>query len=435
MNNSQECVIPFDPEEEANTMKKQDSHSRALSEVSSEILVIALVLVLAVVIYVLVFGGIDPSYMKKSVYVGGTANVLDIPRSSGLSDHVITFLPKAGDKFYLTGQNTAGTSGTRTTLRLVTPEGISVYPRTGSLTGDPYGKQLYIYPNNSGSGTMCDYDISTTLPQANLRPMTTGTWKIQLVDEELHVVAGAYETAVKNGATSLPTAGGFISGLFRSDCTPYGRTIYGSLPTSTNTTIGNMTVTRFNGASYLSIANDPGLSMNGDMAISLWMDPTALGDPSNTGNWHQILGKGSISGSTEDDNYQLFQIGNKLVFEWNDRVTNTHYQAITQNAVLGNDWNYVTASISGGAVKIYNNGVEQTLVYNQGLDPRYPNLGTTPPGVGVRVKPNANPVTVGRQNGPAGSEFYYRGDIGALSLYNRGLTAAEIAQNYAAYRA
>ena len=262
-----------------------------MSEVSSEILVIALVLVLAVVIYVLVFGGIDPSYMKKSVYVGATAQVMDIPRSSGLTDHILTFPPKAGDKFFLTGQQMSGTSGARTTLKLVTPEGTSVYPRTSSLTGDPYGKQLYIYPNNSGSGTMCDYDASTTLPSSNLRPMTTGTWKIQLIDEELHVVAGAFETSVKNGATSLPSAGGFISGMFRSDCTPYGQTTYGNLPTSTNTTIGNMTVTRFNGASYLSLANDPGLSMNGDMAISLWMDPTALGDPSNTGNWHQVIGK------------------------------------------------------------------------------------------------------------------------------------------------
>ena len=248
-----------------------------MSEVTSVILVIALVLVLAVVIYVLVFGAIDPKYMKKSVYVGATAQVMDIPRSSGLTDHVITLLPKAGDKFYLTGQKTAGTSGARTTLKLVTPEGTSIYPRTSSLTGDPYGKQLYIYPNNSGSGTMCDYDASTTLPSTNLRPMTTGTWKIQLIDEELHVVADAFDTTVKNGATSLPAAGGFMTGMFRSDCTPYGQTTYGSLPTSVNSTVGNMTVTRFNGASYLSLANDPGLSMNGDMAISLWMDPTGLG--------------------------------------------------------------------------------------------------------------------------------------------------------------
>lgn len=400
---------------------------------TSVILVIALVLVLAVVIYALVFGAFDPKYTKKSVYVGATAETMDIPRASGFTDHVLTLLPKAGDKFYLTGQQTAGTSGTRTTLKLVSPDGRSIYPGTASLTGDPYGKQLYIYPSSSGSATMCDYEASTTVPPSNLRPMTIGIWKIQLIDEELHVVADAYETTMKYGTTSLPTAGGFISGLFRSDCSPYSQTTYGTLPVSTNASVGNMTITHFNGASYLSLANDPGLSMTGDMTISLWMDPTATGNPSSTANWHQIIGKGSLSGSTEDDNYQLFQIGDKLVFEWNDRVTNTHYQAITQNPVLSTNWNYVTTSISGGSVKIYNNGVEQPLVYSQGLDPRYV---TTPVGFpGVRLKSNTNPVTIGKQNAPSGSAFYYNGDIGAISLYNRALTPEEIAQNYAGYRA
>jgi hypothetical protein len=400
---------------------------------ASVILVIALVLVLAVVIYALVFGAFDPKYTKKSVYVGATAETMDIPRASGFTDHVLTLLPKAGDKFYLTGQQTAGTSGTRTTLKLVSPDGRSIYPRTSSLTGDPYGKQLYIYPGNSGSATMCDYEASTTVPPSNLRPMTIGIWKIQLIDEELHVVADAYETTMKYGTTSLPTAGGFISGMFRSDCSPYSQTTYGTLPVSTNASVGNMTITHFNGASYLSLANDPGLSMTGDMSISLWMDPTATGSSSSTANWHQIIGKGSLSGSTEDDNYQLFQIGDKLVFEWNDRVTNTHYQAITQNPVLSTNWNYVTTSVSGGSIKIYNNGVVQPLVYSQGLDPRYV---TTPIGFpGVRLKSNTNPVTIGKQNAPSGSDFYYKGDIGALSLYNRALTPEEIAQNYAGYRA
>ncbi|MDD1682214.1 MAG: LamG domain-containing protein [Methanoregula sp.] len=406
-----------------------------MSEVTTEVLVIGLILVLAVVIYVLVFGNFNPAYMKKTVYVGATADTADIPRASGLTDHVLTLMPKSGDKFYLNGQQSPDTSGIKTSLRLVSPTGSSVSPRTGSLSGVLYGKQLYIYPNNSGSATMCDYDVSATAPPANLRPMTFGVWKIQLIDEEQHVLANSYDVAMRYGTTSLPTAGGFITGLFRSDCSPYTRTVYGTLPSSINTTVGNMTVTHFNGASYLSLANDPGLSMTGDMAISLWMDPTATGDYSNPGNWHQILGKGSISGSTENDNYQLFQMGNKLVFEWNDRVTNTHYQAITQNPVLGTNWNYVTASISGGTIKIYNNNAELPLVYNQGLDPRSSSLGTTPPAAGVRLRSNTNPVTVGKQNAPSGSAFYYNGDIGALSLYNRALTPEEIAQNYAGYRA
>jgi hypothetical protein len=417
-------------------MKNRYTNSRGISETVSVILVIALVLVLAIVIYALIFGSVDPKYMKKSAYIAGTASEVDIARVSGISDHVLSFLPQSGDPFYYTGQNTAGTSGTRTTLKLLSPDGKILYPRTGSLSGNPYGKQLYIYPNNSGSSTMCDYDISDKIPPANLRPMPSGRWTIQLIDEELHVVADSYDTIMRYGATSLPTAGGFITGMFRSDCTPYSQTGYGGLQNFTNGP-GGMTYTRFNGvSSYLSIANDPGLSMTGDMAISMWMRPSDTGDSSNPGTWHQIIGKGSLSGSSEDDNYQLFQIGDKLVFEWNDRVTNTHYQAITRNPVLGTSWNYVTTSISGGTIKIYNNGVEQLpLQYNQGLDPRSSSLGTTPPSVGVRLKTNTNPVTVGKQNAPSGSEFYYKGDIGSLSLYNRALTPAEIAQNFAGNRA
>jgi FlaG/FlaF family flagellin (archaellin) len=409
-------------------MKTRSTDMRGISEVASVILVIALVLVLAIVIYVLVFGAVDTKYMKKSVYVGATAEVKDIPRSSGLTDHIITLLPKSGDKFYLTGQQTAGTSGTRTTLKLVSPEGKSISPRTTSLTGDPYGKQLYIYPNNSGSATMCDYDASTTVPSANLRPMTMGVWKVQLIDEELHVVADSYEAIMRTGSTSLPSAGGFVSSMFRSDCTPYSSTVHGTLPTSVNKSVGNMTVTRFNGASYMTIADDPGVSMTGDMAISLWMRPAS------TGNWAQIIGKGSVpAAGTENDNYQIFQIGDKLVFEWNDKTSGVHYQAITKNPVLSTDWNYVTTSIKNGQITIYNNGVAQDLVYNRGENP----LSITTPVPNpptVNINPNSNPVTVGKQNSDA-YPYYYTGDIGALSLYNRALTEDEIRQNYAGYRA
>jgi FlaG/FlaF family flagellin (archaellin) len=403
-------------------------NSMGISETVSVILVIALVLVLAMVIYALLFGSMDSRYMKKSAYIAGTVDALDIPRVSGSSDHILTFLPRSGDPFYFKGQQTTGVKGTQTTLKLLTPDGASIYPVTSSLKGNPYGQQLYIYPNNSGSATECNYDVSSTIPPANLRPMHTGRWTIQLIDEELHMVADSFDATIKTGTTSLPTSGGFIGGLFRADCTPYALTVFGTLPNSTNGP-GNMTYNHFNGASYLSIPNDPGLSMTGDMAISLWMRP------SSTGNWGQIIGKGSIDSSgTENDNYQLFQIGNKLVFEWNDVVTHTHYQAVTQNPVLNTNWNYVTASIGSGSIKIYNNGVAQPLLYNQGLDPSAPNLGSTPPSAGVRLSSTSNPVTVGKQNS-ASYPFYYSGDIGALSLYNRALTQQEIANNYAGYRA
>jgi FlaG/FlaF family flagellin (archaellin) len=417
-------------------MKRKNTNSTAVSEVVSVILVIALVLVLAMVVYILLFGSIDQKYLKKSVYVAGDANIGNILQPSGLNDQVLTFMPKAGDPFYLTGQN-QNTKGTQVTLKILSPDGKILSPDASGLSGALYGKTLFLYPNSSPSSTVCDLAISDKVPSGYLRPMVTGRYTIQLIDEQTHVLANSFTTTIKQGTTSLPVAGGFITPgkIYRSDCTLITSNTTGSLPTSPSGP-GNMTFTTFNGASFMAIKNDPSLSFTGDMAISLWMRPTTAGDPNNPSSWHQILGKGAISGSSENDNYQLFQMGNKLVFEWNDATNPTiHYQAITQNpTVTAGNWNYVTASISGGKIQIYNNGQLQDLVYSQGVDPRsivtpFPN----PPVVKLQSTPND--VTVGKQNGGSGSEFYYTGDIGATSLYNRGLTLTEISSNNATYTA
>jgi len=39
------------------------------------------------------------------------------------------------------------------------------------------------------------------------------------------------------------------------------------------------------------------------------------------------------------------------------------------------------------------------------------------------------------QNAAPPNEFYYEGDVGALALYNRGLTETEILNNYAGFTA
>ena len=415
-------------------MKKQFKDLYGISDTVSVILVIALVLVLAMVIYAMVFGAVDPKYIKKSAYIAGSVDSVDIPRNSGLTDHILKFSPQSGDPFYFSGQQPGGTTGTRITLRLLSPDGKTLSPNAASLSGNPYGKQIYIFPNNSGAATVCDYDVSDKIPPANLRPMPAGRWTIQLVDEELHVLADSYDTTLKYGTTSLPVASGFVGQLFRTDCSPYQQTLSGISQTFTNGP-GNMTYTRFNGVNtFLRINNDPGLSLTGDMALSMWLRPSATGNSADPSTWHQIIGKGSIDGSSENDNYQMFQIGDKLVFEWNDAASGNHYQAITTSPVLSTNWNYVTASVSNGGITISNNGVAQSLVYSQGLDPRSITTPVPNPPV-VNLKTNANPVTIGMQNSSSTSAaFYYKGDIGAYSLYNRALTQQEIASNYAGNR-
>jgi len=412
--------------------------TEGMSDLAAEILIIILVIAIAAVSFAAFSGALNPLFLKKSTYIAGSAAVTGIPQSVGGTEDVLTFLPKAGDAFYLTGQ-TYNTSGSQVTLRAFSPDGKTLTPDAGSLQGPLYGKTLFIYPNSSGAATQCDYTISDQKPSGSVRPMVTGCWTVQLVDENVHVITGTYKARVTHGSASQPSAGGFISAagkLYRSDCTLLSQTVHGNLTTS-NTGPGNMTVTHFDGNSYLTLANDPTLAFtSGNLSISLWFKPTDATSPTSSGsNWHQLIGKGTTTGvNNENDNYQLFQYGNKLLFEWNDATTGQHYQAYTNtNPISSSSWNYVTVSVTNGNLALYVNGVSQALTYDNS---NVPGNNILPSAKTVNLQVNNNDVTVGKQNAASSSDsFYYSGDMGAIALYNRGLTSSEIAANYAGNRA
>jgi len=416
--------------------------TQGLSEISAEILIIILVLVMAAIAYAAFSGALNPLFTKKSVYVAGSAGVTSIPQSGGISDDVLTFLPKAGDPFYLTGQ-TSGITGGQVTLQAIGPTGQILYPDASALNGPLYGTTLYIYPNNTPSSTQCNYAVSTSPPTGTLRPMALGTWTIRMIDPAVNVIVGSYTQQVKNGATALPVAGGLLTSgtgqFYDVNCQPITETVNGALTTS-NTGPSNMTVTKFNGASSISIPDSTGLGFTGDMSISMWFNPStavnnAWGDASGTG-WQQLIGKGITNNvgsgsSNENDNYQIFQLGNRLLFEWNDASTGQHYQAITTTTpVQANQWNYVTVTVSGGQLTVYNNGVAQPVAYdNSNVPYSNPVAGS----VTVNLQNNTNNVNIGEQNystNPSDA-FYYSGYIGSTALYNRALTPTEIAANYA----
>ena len=134
-------------------MKGEQTNSTATSEVVSFILVIALVLVLANAVYLFVFGSADQKYLKKLVYVAGSARLTGIP--SGADPYkLLTFSPKVGDPLYLTGQTTK--SGTQTTMRIISPYGRNISPDASTLTGSLDGKQLYVYPLSTANE--CQYN-------------------------------------------------------------------------------------------------------------------------------------------------------------------------------------------------------------------------------------------------------------------------------------
>jgi hypothetical protein len=411
-------------------MKSRSNNSDGISEVVSVILVIALLLALTIVVYALISGQLDPKYMQKSVYIAGSSAI--IPLNSNL-DYILTYLPKAGDDFYLVGQKQG--RGTPVTIKVLSPDGRNPTPDTSGLTGSLYGKTLYIYQKSSSNA--CEYVVSDAAPKIAPPPMVNGIWKIQIIDEKIHILADTYTMTFTKGTTSLPVTvllGTGIGGKsYRADCSVTNGTCGGGCPPQYNTSPCNKSYSTFGGSNYLSFPDDPTLKYTGDLSISVSFKPTSTGDYSNPSNWHQIIGKGIIyPNNTEVDNYQIFQVGDKLLFEWNDKTTGIHYQAITTTSpapVVANNWNDVTVSITNGIVKIYRNGELQDLVYNRGGDPRSITTPSPNPPV-VNLLNNGNNVTIGKQNGPgASSYFYFNGDIGGISLYNRGLSPEEIRRN------
>jgi hypothetical protein len=199
------------------------------------------------------------------------------------------------------------------------------------------------------------------------------------------------------------------------------------------TAASGLTMYTFDGTSgYLSSTSNPALSFTGDLTLSLWMNPAATGDSGNSANWHTIIGKGQLNAdSSENDNYQLLQLGDKLLFEWNDAADPTkHYQAITTSALTAGSMQYVTATVTGGKLTLSVGGDALPLTYNTG---NVPGGGTILTGVDiptVTLANNGNDLLTGKQNSAtAANSFYFQGDMSEVALYNRALTSDEIAHN------
>jgi hypothetical protein len=409
--------------------KKQGKADQGVSDLIGTILIVILVIGLAAVIAAFLM----PNLLHKSAYIASEVSASPINQPSGQQVEVISLLPKSGDPFYIIGQKKSP-GGYPISVRALSPDGRKISVNCTDLTGNLYGKELYVYPANRPGAGPCDMCINDTRPTGAMRPMTNGIWTIQLIDEESHILVMSNSDAnITKGTTSLPKVGGMLGGnVYFADCsiiTP----LVSSAPVNSTLGPGNMSYRTFNGVNqYMEYPNDPNLRFTGDLGLSLWIQPQDLGNPANSGYWHTIIGKGILyPNSTEFDNYQLVAIGNKLYFEWTGAGGN-HYHSQTDNDALTNGaWQYVTVNVQqNGQPQMYVNGVlKPSTVYTGNV----PNTGSAT-GTGVTLQNNNFPVKIGKQNSDA-NPFYYQGNIGNMALYNRPLTANEILQNYQTYSA
>lgn len=413
----------------------------AVSATVSTILMVVLVIGVALVLWSVFM--VFPSMLHTTVYIASEASAEEIIQPGGLSMQVVGFTIREAEPFHFAGQK-APIQGKEVLIKVITPDGRNLYP-TPFLSGGPLeGRTLYIYPNSTGYSSHCDYIVSDFMPEGKLKPFTLGTWVIQLIDTEANLLISSDDRAeITEGTTSYALAGGTAGGdVWRTDCTPLTYTKKGDPVAGFTGAPMNMSYLSFNGNDWLEYADDPTLKYTGDLTISLWLKPQNIGLPSNylnSGYWKQVIGKGlqtsTGSGVTEDKNYDLYLIGDRVYFEWDDRVTNTHYHIMTDaTAMTSGNWQYVNLVVEDGDPKIFVNGVSQSFSYYKSNVPGNSKITSTSQIPDVRLKDNQYPLTMGKQASTS-YPFYYSGDIGSFALYNRGLNEDEIRENYHEYSA
>ena len=410
-------------------MKKQMLNSDGISEAVSVILVISLLLVLAFVVYAMFFGTIS---LKPTSRVAAYAATSTVPLTAQESRQIMNTHSVSGDNYYLKGQQNIPASTTNLAVasyRLQDPNGNSypVTPVSLSSNANKYGTQLYIY---KGQGQIPDYRVTDNLDSisssAQTTPFAVGNYKITMIDNTADVVLNTMDVRI----TGDGTAGSSVSSGPLLNVDPNSTwAIYGGV---TNTTDPyGLTIYTFDGTTgYLSGLSNVAQDFTGNLSLSLWMKPTTVGtNNGDTANWHTIIGKGILNGgSSEFDNYQLVQIGTKLYFEWTDALISTnHYHIMTNSTpVQAGHMAYVVVTVNAGVPAIYYDGVAQPFSYYKS---NYPTDTTTISPVLVNMQNNNYNLLTGKQNGPVGSEFFFKGDMSEVALYNRALTAGEIAHN------
>jgi len=412
--------------------KKELAGETGISATVSTILMVILVIGIAMVIWSVWMGW--PSILHDKVYIAGEAKAVEVIQPGGIPMQVVGYTIREAEPFHFVGQ-APPIAGKEVLLKVISPDGRTLYPTPFITGGALEGRTLYIYPNSTGYSGHCDYIISDTLPEGKLKPFTLGTWIVQLIDTEAQLLISSDDRArITSGTTSYALAGGTPGGdVWRTDCTPLGYSVNGNPVTKNTGAPMNMSYLSFDGNDWLEYQDDPTLKYTGDLTISLWLQPL------NVNTWKQVIGKGlqtpSGGGVIEDKNYDLYLINKKVYFEWDDRITNIHYHVMTDNDVVtAGNWQYVDLVVEGGDPKIYVNGVSQQFSYYQSNVPGT-NKITNPAQIpDINLKDNQHPLTMGKQ-ASLQYPFPYSGDIGSFALYNRGLTEDEISENLQTYSA
>jgi len=199
-------------------------------------------------------------------------------------------------------------------------------------------------------------------------------------------------------ATSYPGTGTVLTDLSGNGNTG---NINGAVYTNTNGGVLN-----FDGVNDYVNSADLSWSSTDSFSISLWI---------NANNLTAI--KGVIGKVSPDWEWTIFTNGGILSFNYYTTAGAYGINISTANILLTNQWYFVTVTYNGSQGLIYINDTQKASA-----------LGT-----GIWQNRTTN-MQIGFSYSPNGSNYYYSGSIGNISIYNKSLSADEVSRNFNALR-
>ena len=127
-----------------------------------------------------------------------------------------------------------------------------------------------------------------------------------------------------------------------------------------------------------------------------------------------IFEKGNVN-----TQYSLFSHGSDIVFR-TYHAADSGYQSLapskTTAGITNGQWHHIVGSWDGSTKRIYVDGVDKASVSKSGA-----------------LTTNSNGAAIGSFGGTS-SGYYFGGDIAIVKIYDKGLSATEIKQNFNAYK-
>lgn len=171
----------------------------------------------------------------------------------------------------------------------------------------------------------------------------------------------------------------------------------------------------FNGsASYIRVADNPSLHCTNALTIEAWVYPSSLG------TYHNIVSKWGLIDALQTSYTTALVPDGRIslaVCASGDTSATPVVGTASTNSIAANQWTHFAATYDGLALRMYINGIcESQVAYNQG------------------IFPGTEALAIGAAGVFAGGEVLspFAGLIDEVAVYNRALSASEIAGIYKA---